>query len=665
MAVLGVMLACAACAAPPPPPSAPPPVVPPAPSVAATTLPAAPPRDPFAIPELIPDEPIPEEPTTFRSALVGAPLLAVPRIPAAPRTCAPWTGRPRARVAACDTRDAGRAALDWALDDRLGDESLDGRLASIEVCKGLDPGFVRAVRAELAPVECRDALAMPVLARPPAGLTGPIFHALYGYAVAARAARIGAMAAATGRAELLSSLELAAADLPRSYGRAVALAGIAAAWTQVSPPDTSRVDRASRVAVEAMGAEGVGDSYLLDAARGWLTEPYGWLAEIDVLQLPEAERGPRGPSPPTPRIHGMLLPRDAWDDTAHAFSLVERLADGLPSFLAAYALDESELASIEALRAFANRGSLPGRARLGLERAPSSSSEAGRFAARARLLLGLEFFDRRELDGAIRLLAAQPAAERQDGARLLLALALALHDGPRDLGEWIREPIRPERFDLGALDTMAGSTVPGTRAVAEYDAGVFRELEAGPVAGELAPLETQLHRYGTVVAQGWSPVLGVVKERAGALALLLKQIQKDTAEPAYTASTPIRFQGWPRVKNGAGSWFAARTGMTRVSTANRTGSVNRALRRFSYRFERCFAAATAAHPTLQGTVGLHFVILMDGTVTGAVGMPDAPEGAGIAGCLAEVSRGLGFRQPDFGPWTVEVRFRVGEPIVAH
>jgi hypothetical protein len=561
-------------------------------------------------------------------------------------------------VEPCDTRDAGRIALDWALEDRLGPESLDGRLASIEVCKGLDPGFARAVRVERAPVECRDALAMPLLEKPPVGLTGPIFHALYGHAVAARAARIGALAT-SGRAELLSGLEAASADLPRSYGRAMALAGIAAAWTRISPTDASRVERASRAAVEAMGAEGIGDCRLLDAARGWLTVPFGWLAEIDALQLPVAEPGPRAPRPPQPPSLGKMPCRDCYDDRPRAATLVERLAEDLPSFLAAYVLDENELAGTEALRAMAGKGSLPVRARLGLQHA-TPTTEAREQAARAHLTLGLRFFDRREVDAAIALLAVEPAAERTDGARLLLALALTLHGGPRDLAGWTREPVRSEWFELGALDTMAGSTVPATRAVAEYDAGVLRELEAGPVPGELTPLETQLHRYEVVLAQGWNPVAYYVKERAGAIKLLLEQIESDHAEPTYAASTPVRFEGWPRVQIEGGTWnFDCGNAMTCLSfTANRTGGVNRALRRLSYRFEPCFTAATAAHPTLQGAVALRFVIMRDGSVKSAVAASDAPDGADLAACIAEVSGGFGFRQPEGGLWSVEVRLRV-------
>jgi hypothetical protein len=50
-----------------------------------------------------------------------------------------------------------------------------------------------------------------------------------------------------------------------------------------------------------------------------------------------------------------------------------------------------------------------------------------------------------------------------------------------------------------------------------------------------------------------------------------------------------------------------------------------------------------------------------GSVTDAVAVAHAPDGGDLATCIAEVSRGLSFRPPDFGPWQVEVRFRVGVP----
>jgi hypothetical protein len=459
-----------------------------------------------------------------------------------------------------------------------------------------------------------------------------------------------------GQAELLSGMEAAAAELPRSYGRAMALAGIAAAWTQLSLPDTSRVDRASLAAVEAMGAEGIGDAYRLEPARGWLTTPFGWLAEIDALRLPEAPPGPRAPSPPQPPSLGKMPCRDCYDDHRRALTLVERLAEDLPSFLSAHLLRLDELNNADVLRALAGRGSLPVRVRVALAHG-WPSTEARRTAARARLALGLQFFDRRDVDSALAIFALQPAAERTDGTRLLLALALALHAGPQDLAGWTREPIRPEQLDLGALDAMTGATVPATRVLAEYDEGVLRELEAGPVAGELAPLETQLHRYEAALAQPWSPASGYIKERVEALRYLLERIEKDDAAPGYVASTPIRFEGWPRVRVLGGTWFTPHKGMTRVGTVNRTGSVNRELRRLSYRFERCFTAADASHSKALGDVGLRFLIARDGSVFDAVAAADAPEGAALAGCIAGISRGLPFRQPEMGVWAVDVRFR--------
>ncbi len=80
---------------------------------------------------------------------------------------------------------------------------------------------------------------------------------------------------------------------------------------------------------------------------------------------------------------------------------------------------------------------------------------------------------------------------------------------------------------------MAGAILPATRAMAEYDAGVLRELESGPVAGELAPLEVQLRRYQVALTGEWSPASGYIKERTEALGFLLKQIQKDDAPPGH------------------------------------------------------------------------------------------------------------------------------------
>jgi hypothetical protein len=160
-----------------------------------------------------------------------------------------------------------------------------------------------------------------------------------------------------------------------------------------------------------------------------------------------------------------------------------------------------------------------------------------------------------------------------------------------------------------------------------------------------------------VLAQGQSPASWFIEERAEALRFLLKQIEKDGAAPGYVASTPIRFEGWPRVIVVGGTWFTSHKGMIRIGTVNRTGSVNRELRRMSYRFERCFTAADASHPKVPGDVGLHFLIARDGSVVDAVAAADAPDGADLAACVAQVSRGLWFRQPEMGAWMVDVRFR--------
>jgi hypothetical protein len=314
------------------------------------------------------------------------------------------------------------------------------------------------------------------------------------------------------------------------------------------------------------------------------------------------------------------------------------------------------------VRGFAAHASLPARVRIALERTPASR-EALRAAARAHLAIGLHLFDRREIDRALALLGTEPAADRSDATRLELALALALHGGPRDMGEWTREPPSWGKLDVAALDAVGATAAGPAPSVARYDARLLRDLqmEEGPVAGELAPLEEQLRGYEAL--SGDPHVGGSSRERADPIRFLLKQIAKDAVEGPYAANTRVRFAGWPRVRVGGGSWRAARAGMTRIGIANRTGSVNRALRRLSYRFEPCFAAAAAAHTTLTKAVALRFSIARDGTVVDAEARADAPDGADLARCVAKVAQGIWFAQPNGGVWRVDVVLRANDPPV--
>ncbi len=65
----------------------------------------------------------------------------------------------------------------------------DARLLGLERCGGIEVGLVRALRAEMAPVECADAMHAPVLQAAPAGLSGEVAHVLLGQTAAARLAR--------------------------------------------------------------------------------------------------------------------------------------------------------------------------------------------------------------------------------------------------------------------------------------------------------------------------------------------------------------------------------------------------------------------------------------------------------------------------------------------
>src|SRR5690349_5516089 len=128
--ILALALGCAA--APPPAPVAPTSSGQAAPSEARATKPEPAQKPAKVVPAAVP--PPPKE----CAALVQHPTTG----------CAP-AGTVRASLAAALTKGDGTAR--------------DAALACLETAEGLPPGLVRALRAELGPEACADALATPVL----------------------------------------------------------------------------------------------------------------------------------------------------------------------------------------------------------------------------------------------------------------------------------------------------------------------------------------------------------------------------------------------------------------------------------------------------------------------------------------------------------------------
>ena len=149
---------------------------------------ATPPGDPFAITGSVREEwmPLLKLPVIdpAKTRLLSPPAGLSP--PSA--ACAAHAARKGEGRARCADPAAALAALDGAL-AVTEVEKRDAALADLEACAGLPAGVARALRAELLPMECGEALAEPFLKAPPAGMNGLVYHALLGQAVASRLSR--------------------------------------------------------------------------------------------------------------------------------------------------------------------------------------------------------------------------------------------------------------------------------------------------------------------------------------------------------------------------------------------------------------------------------------------------------------------------------------------
>ncbi|WP_437507228.1 hypothetical protein [Sorangium sp. So ce1099] len=154
-----------------------------------------------------------------------------------------------ASAPACATRQKTLAALAAALSAPSASER-GAKLVTLEGCAGLPAGFVRALRAELAPPACAEALVVPMLAAPPQGMSRAIYLTLYGHALASRVSRVAPhlppldLRASPTREDvvrlaqtltpeweaqkaLLDELGAQVLSMPASYGRTIAASALA------------------------------------------------------------------------------------------------------------------------------------------------------------------------------------------------------------------------------------------------------------------------------------------------------------------------------------------------------------------------------------------------------------------------------------------------------
>ena len=390
----------------------------------------------------------------------------------------------------------------------------DARLVALAKDPKTNVLLNRALRADLAPVECADAIVDPLLhstastsSAPATGASAPNpanVRLLVGFSLAGKLARTAGAPPAMGAIrdkekvkafvsgplktwlleqstaiELLSS---GAAGLS-GYARGVAAieAGIAelrlvdrmrsapvpatwdpelksiyeAALDEALEPRKKRGRDAALVGMSDFARIGIIRDGRLDRARALLSKLYGGrrIDALDALLLPDV--------PPPP-----------------ASTPNEAALAAIPT----YWLDNGDIAHAEDPRFLAN-GVTRG-LREQLKKIPEGAPDDLRTPyARARFAMGRIYW--RRVDFVEAAYAAKPSPKPED--RLVLALSLALAHGPNGAAEMMRAPT-PAALDLRhteALDALVGEGGP-LAGLAAYDAAHIRALSP-PEGAEAAP----------------------------------------------------------------------------------------------------------------------------------------------------------------------------------
>ncbi len=435
-----------------------------------------------------------QAPTAVASEATPAPSAEAPReepreeerleLPPAPASCERYRpageARPGLGGPGCQSPQAFRESLVQALD--AAPDERDAALAALTGCGLPVPGWVTALRAELAELECADVIVRGAL-EGPVKLRADVSDTLKGLALAAQLSRLvrdpprveqpskEAFEAyfkdqltpwIFQQAHAVHRLSQRAARLA-GYGRAVAAveAGIAdmrfvevvrevplpttmaadaelseayyAALDQALEPRKARGRDAALAGLDELGTLGVLASPRVERARSLLSHLYGGrrIDALDELLLP-------------------ALPPYRPESTS------ERLLVALPAFYSAILLDDVNPTDPRVLRALLAQG-LGERARRVLDSTPSSQETATLYA-RALVRLGQLYWRSNDFVAAARVASLSPLAGEKpsDEARLLSALADALKRGPEDARQMmLGGPRYPEGLDdVAALDRL-------------------------------------------------------------------------------------------------------------------------------------------------------------------------------------------------------------------
>ncbi|MFW5738913.1 MAG: hypothetical protein ACOC1F_00960 [Myxococcota bacterium] len=458
---------------------------------AATPAPAAPPAmDP---------KPVAEQPPSVPSTPKGLPA-APAAVPEPPAICDAYVAHEGTDASACgNDQTAALEALSQAMTEQE-PAPRDARLAALEPCEVFPRGWIRALRADLAPVACGDAIVEPLLAAStPANLRRDLKELLTGLGLAARLSRLVVdpprieppfdkegfnrfMKDELGvwirdQASAIQQISTEGAKL-EGYGRAIVAveAGMADmrfvdVMREVPLPEEMAADPAIKdvyygsldealeprkhrgrdaalVGLQDLAATGVLNDPRVARARALLSKLYGGrrIDALDGLLLPP-------------------LPKLELETTE------QRLASQLPTSYAGMLLTDVDPTDATMLRGLLERG-LPAVMRDKLENA-NLSEEARRLYARALVQLGQRYWRSKDFARAAELVKHSKSEE----ARLLSAIAVALENGPKNATEMmVRGPWLPQgASNVADLDAIAQSK-SSLAGLAAFDAGYLLQI---------------------------------------------------------------------------------------------------------------------------------------------------------------------------------------------
>ncbi len=441
--------------------------------------------------------PTPAAPPPASTANQPPPETSDAQVPAAPETCSAF--ETRAPQLACPEPAQRLVALDQALS--LSNElDRSAGLAALELCPAYEKGLLLALRVELVPLECADAVIEKALGESP-GLSPALHELLLAQTIAGRLARLGASPPAPPAGKLdrqafgdyfkqqlvpwlrreAHAIETLARRATKLNGYAKGFAAIEAgradlrlvdAMRQIPLPEELASDKelsevygqaleealeprktrgrdASLVGLLYFAQTGILDDARLHRVRAQLVRLFAGsrIDALDVLLLPNL--GPRLTATPE-----------------------QRLAATLPTFYAGQLLPAESALDPAILRALLERG-LPPAMRDALEHQAKLPPAVARLYARALLALGTRYFRPADFNRAAELatVAAGTKDSGRDEARLLAALATALRGGPENAVQlMLKGPLLPEGMgNLQALEQLARERT-ATGALAEFDA---------------------------------------------------------------------------------------------------------------------------------------------------------------------------------------------------